>query len=580
MLRRFAITFAAPLMLTASALGGLSEATPTRETIAFWRVHTPLPKTLAPWIRQQIDQTITTAIRQFDEDPAALAIAHINAWAACNGYPSTGVALTSTPEQRAAREKVVLDAVEAFQKAREEAEKKSPAPASPASPPKPGETIPNSSVSAPKPESNKPAEAKPAEPKPAEPGAAGVPAAAPAVSEPPKSPIPPREPRSMAVEIILGLEGAPSPASVLRDGAGLEGPAADAATRDILGRSVFSVQPQGWVRPLLYTLSAGRLVLATDERAMQFALSEQVPDGDVLREDWLTHKKVVNDSHTNVKPGAVLLVNANAIRHELGIEWEASLAYRMFNSWRMPNLRSISLHVGLAPSTGEPKLPPLLVVDAAWSAKSDAPGQAMRETITMPAGPRAQSAMLIPGADVLVIARPRYGYVVDWVFRTYLADVAGNMQAAQEQYTGWRVWLGDHRAIVNQTTDALGVWTYLGLTGVSDPKSPPVIHWRTGMKSGFAPDRIATNLAALTKDVGACENTEPAPSVWSAPVNCAWLKGAASWTMSKVFGANVLIGAVTVGESNGPAIVRDVASRADVKPPPLVPPPEPKRPKP
>lgn len=503
------------------------------------------------------------AIALWDEDAVSAAIGQAQAWSIGEGLPSAGVALVSTPAQREARAQAVIQAIEAY-RAEMEAKKNEGTAG--------GANVPPSNVPS------------------GSPGGASGPGAspeggvvsgdaksggAPAEEPKPKSRIPAREPRSMAVELVLGSSGL-SADDVLLRALGVEPGAGEGELREMNGRQVRSITAAGWVRPLLVSQSAGRLVLASDERAMQFALDDNSGDGDALGGDWVAHRQLVNEAHKSVRPAASVLLNFNAIRRELGIEWEASFGYRLLTTWRMPNVRSISLHAGLADSGAKDKLPTLLVLDAAWSAKSDAPGQGMMASITEAAMPRLKASMNIPNADVIAVASPQYGSLVDWAFHTFIADVASDMTRGNKMYIDWRLWLFDHRTVLTRTADAFGRWTYFGIKGLNDRSSDAAVHWRTEVRSGYSPELMLKNVETLTGIVGVGVSEALEPMVWSVPVDASWLKGAVNWTTSKVFGANILMGTLTLDSADGVTKLYEAARSADQGPPPTRVP-EPKR---
>ena len=541
---RASVAIAAVVGLASACLGGLSEATPTRETIAFWRISIPAPASTPNWLQTQATGTFLRGAGLFDDDPATATLARVSAWASMHGMPNTGAALTSTPDVREARAKVVAEAIEKHRGRIEEFKKQAEA------------------VIAARKEIQERRKNEPA-PKASSPGEAEE-----KLPEFPPLPVlelPKRPPKPMALEVIL-RDSTRTLAEILQEASGLPVDAASEPTQ-IAGVMVRSLTSTGWVRPLLWAEVRGRLVLATDDRALRFAISESPADGDVLREDWSAQRSSVADERKNAKPAASILINYNAIRQDLGDEWEVSFASRLLTAWKMPNLRSISLHASVREPSAETANVPMILLDACWSAKSDAPGQSMRAGLTLDKAPLRQSAALVPDADVIMVIRPMYRGVADWVFRTYMADVSASEEISMSVLTSWRYWLGDHRKVLNEVGEGFGGWCMLALRKLADPSAPPVIHFRSSIRSGVSCERMIAGLATLCKPVGVEESkSDGSSSVWSVPVKSGWLDGKVGWAAAQSFGVPIIVGNVSFGEFDLVPSVRYDVEHADPEP--------------
>lgn len=525
-----ALILALCLLVVPPARAGLYDGAPSKDAIAYWRVSNPAPESLTPWAKRFLSDDIVKAVALFENDPASAAIAKASAWATTNAVPSAGVALMSTSEQRATYSKVVSDAIAAAQAKVSAIQSETPR--------NNAEAIQNISVE-----------------------------------------IPPRQPRDLAAELVIGAKPA---TSILETITGIKPDTTAPATSTIAGASVRSISADGWVRPLLWAIVGDRLLLATSERAMTWALANHAGDSDVLHEDWNTHRAAVAKGRTTAKPAASLLINFNAIRQDLAEQWEISEAFQYLNAWRLPNVRSVSLHMGVidiarmesVKADPSHRVPPLLVLDACWSAKSDAPGQFMRTELTLDSVPGKQSAALVPDADVYIALRPNYRAMTDWVFQTYLTSIAGTNRAATASES-WRNWLLDHRPALEESAQSFGLLGVIGVRGLKDPSSPPVMHWRSLLRTGVNTDRVAANLLRLTRIVGTDEKKDDlnrAPTVYAAPVASAWISGTAAWSVTQSLGVPVVVGGLSLNTFDPVQLIRQEALRADSKPPSTLPP--------
>lgn len=297
---------------------------------------------------------------------------------------------------------------------------------------------------------------------------------------------------------------------------------------------------------------------------MKYATSDATGEGDVLREDWSGQRAAVSGARKSAKPVGAIIINYNAIRKELGDEWEVSFASRLLNSIKMPNLRSIMLHAGVQEASADNSNVPVLLLDATWSAKSDAPGQCLREELTLDKVPTKRSPAFIPGAELQVSIRPTYRAVADWVFKAYLSDIASNEEVAGKVYQSWKYWLGDHRAVLNKVTENLGSWCVLALSRLSDANSPPVVHFRSTMRSGMGSESAIEGLELLCKPVDIAVSKVPEhPDVWSVPVKSAFVQGSIGWANARSFGMPVIVGNIAMGDFDLVASVRDDVEHAD-----------------
>lgn len=569
------------LLLARSAPAGLAEQSPSRDLLAYWRIGAPsaarpAAANPAPWLERLLADTAVNAVNLTDKDPAAQALARCAIAVATRGHTQTGVILRSTPEdlaQAAAAaiddEKAATARLEAFQakQERERAERQAtdaaassgtqPAPApAPAPPPAPTTTPP--------------ADAAPTDPAAADPAAPDAATnAAPA-------------PRTRPKAIVLEIAPAGEPAEVLALlattlGGPLSTDAAPAAT--IADVPIHAITRDGWPRPLLWAQSSGRILLATDARALAHALTPPPEDlEDPLRIDWSGARRTVLDAQPDAQRLATLFLNINALRHEEPYSFSLGTAARLLATWRLSNTRSLAIHFGTRDVQTPDGNARLVLADLTWSARSSAPGQIARAPLTFPEFPSGSRAVFVPGADAVIVLPPNYRAVMDWIVQAYFAAMGEDLDRVFSASTEWRSWLTTNRPRVSSIIQGLGSRAVVGLFGFSSPDAPPVFPIRFATRSGSSLDGLTSNLARALDHLGMATARPDAASpstVWSLPFENKWLAATAAWSPGHSRGSPVLVGALifdTAAIDPAAAVRRHLVA---VEPLPIALPPEP-----
>jgi hypothetical protein len=540
-----------------SALGQLSASTPSSQTLIWWRFEpTKGGKPLVEWAESALTDTALSAISVLDGDEPTTIIAQASTWALARGFDQTGVFIAST-------DAVTVAAAPASPLGAPPSLLAAP-PAAPAAPAAPSPT----------------ASAPPQSETPATPAATRV--RLPGMIFPGPTGFQPAGERSAAIEVVV-------PSGVTLDLNFGEAAQLDVETVTIKAIEVKRSRNKAWARSIWVAQNGDRLVFATDRPAMEFALAPRSgadAGADILREDFLAQRRAVSQGRQAAPTSAAqLFINFNLMRQEFEESFVVGRGARLLALWGMQNVRSLSVHAGVLPSQpGRDATPPILLLDAAWSARSDNPGEAMTKALTSSVMPGRQSGLQIPDAAFLMVTRENIRPVADWFIKTHLATLPD--QELARFVEPLQLWLGDHRPELGRSGEAIKPWLVVGPRRLADPTGKASIPFRASVRSGTPQDALARDLAKLASafklvidppmpanpDEPIAPGAAPLPArVWSVPMVGPGVSGHVGWGFAQAWGQPVIAGSITLGDTNSVQLTRAEVTAVDALPKPRVP---------
>ncbi|MBX3358209.1 MAG: hypothetical protein KF745_07260 [Phycisphaeraceae bacterium] len=350
-------------------------------------------------------------------------------------------------------------------------------------------------------------------------------------------------------------------------GSGLPDEQAAAAQRtiDLPGnrRGVAFALP-GWPawREVSWCSTEGEFVVGLGRGALdRWFAAAPVADG-----AWREHQQTVDRARP---PGDVFMecyADLNALRRLYPDQFAAEPLAGVLHAMRLSNARDFMLHARwIEPANvlvGDPADPsraaagsyagpPMIAIDASWSARSEKPGEVEREAISTSSWPENEMPMPPPPGRYVVVLPSRVLNRLDEALTLYRSTLRAESRAQFE--AAERAWRGTHRAALARVSRAAGPWIVL-----SDYPRPSVA--MIGATTLYLPLRAGERADAFARDLG--ELLQPFKNrleyrdksgVWSLRVDPSGLVRVITWGMAESRRGAVLVGGVDIGVAAAPA---------------------------
>lgn len=264
-------------------------------------------------------------------------------------------------------------------------------------------------------------------------------------------------------------------------------------------------------------------VLPPDDHRLQAAAGVLGPEGFA---EWPAHRRAVE----GVRPGGPtvleLALNIDAIRHQCPGEFDTGGArgQSLLSTLGVSNARLVGFHVRLVPAASvaprDPSLPrignaadaayagpPLAIVEASWSARSQPPGTVHHAALTLPYWPVAQMVPVGAGDAAFVVAgRAVWRPLAEKGTGVYEATFPTADRTALEGSV--KRWHADHGSALDRLLGGLGPW--VGWSCPIGGEDRGRLVWRIRLR----PDAPADSAARLLAEIGAGPGDIRAASRW------------------------------------------------------------------
>lgn len=281
--------------------------------------------------------------------------------------------------------------------------------------------------------------------------------------------------------------------------------------------------------------------LPTEDHRLRMYATVLGPEGFA---EWPAHRQAVGGVAPAGEPLIELAFNVDAIRQQCPSEFAGSSGvtsdgggmrgHNLLGALRVANARVLGLHARLIPadavSPRDPALPrigatanatyagpPLLIVEASWSARSQPPGTVHHAALTLPYWPVAQLGTLGPNEAAFVLAaRASWRPVVDRVLDVYHASLP---PATSPAFASLRQrWLTSHGDALGRLISGTEPWVAWSCQLRGDDRGR--LAWRVRLRPDASPEGASRLLDELTVDLGqfraaesgaACARSQPSP---------------------------------------------------------------------
>ncbi len=267
------------------------------------------------------------------------------------------------------------------------------------------------------------------------------------------------------------------------------------------------------------------IVLPVGDHRLSAAAGVLGPEGFA---EWPAHRRAVAGATSSSPAGPIvaeLALNADAIRHQCPGEFASigARGQRLLASVGVANARVIGFHVRLIPAVSvpprDPSLPriggafgaeyagpPLAVVEASWSARSQPPGTVHHATLTLPYWPVAQLGSGGGDGAFVVAGRAAWRPMAERVIGVYAATVPDpERPGVEDSLTKWKA---SHGGALGRLLGGLGPWVAWTCPVGGEDRGRLV--WRIPLR----PDASAESAAGLLGEVTAGVGEAGASSRW------------------------------------------------------------------
>lgn len=273
-----------------------------------------------------------------------------------------------------------------------------------------------------------------------------------------------------------------------------------------------------------------------------------------VNDEWLAHERVVAEARPDGDIFLEAFINLNALRRAFPDAFPGGRLEQLLRSSNLANGRAFMLHarwikpqdVKIGRIEGQYNGPPLIALDATWSARSEPPGSVRRMALTESDWPAELSMPPPPGGYIAVVPLD----VDRWLARAL--DIYGatlETPAASRFTLRRRAWHSKHSAALGRVSGALGPWLV-----VSDYPKPPIpmlgaatIYAELRRREGGRSDTFTADLGALLEPFADHVTFDAASQIWSLRADRNGWFQVLSWGLAKHGGRDVLVGGIDMG---------------------------------
>lgn len=274
---------------------------------------------------------------------------------------------------------------------------------------------------------------------------------------------------------------------------------------------------------------------------------------------WQHHRRALDDAQ---RAGDVFLetyYDINALRRAFPEAFADGRSGELLRIAGLSNARSFMLHAARAepppPDQRAQTQPPLIAIDATWSARSDPPGTIGHQPLSESRWPRARTRLPPPpGSYAIVIdAQPRQ--LLETALDAYAASLKDDARARFNNAR--RIWQRNHSAPLRRTLASLTGWIVISDYPPPPVRAPGVATVYMELWPSAVPDRFSLDMRNLMSAFEDRVAYDQRRDIWSLRLDPDGLVRVISWGRAGDPPVHAVVGGVdlAIGPARGVGIV-------------------------